>query len=347
MKVEVADPFGAGADPALPGLARALDPREMQERLARELAPSLRERSHPRLRAIRVTRHKPGRRCVLEYDLEVEGPHGAPETLTLVGKTRAGRSGGRAYRLLRALRRSGFDGDAADGICVPEPVAVLRDLCLWLQRKVPGCPATALLAAPGGEALAARIAEAAHKLHSAGVPARTSHGMADELRILRERLPPVAEGRPGWAPRIECLLRACERLGAALPEPAPRGIHRDFYPDQVLVEGSRLYLIDFDLYCAGNPGLDIGNFLGHVTEQSLRTMGNSNALGAVERAMVRRFAALAGPAVLPAVHTYAALTLVRHIHLSTLFADRRPFTAALLELCEERLAQRDPAMRVA
>jgi hypothetical protein len=34
---------------------------------------------------------------------------------------------------------------------------------------------------------------------------------------------------------------------ATWPPPARCGIHRDFYADQVIVDGSRLYLLDFDL----------------------------------------------------------------------------------------------------
>jgi aminoglycoside phosphotransferase (APT) family kinase protein len=172
--------------------------------------------------------------------------------------------------------------------------------------------------------------------------------MADELRILHERLPTLAQGEAECAGahatqkrvsarRIERLLAACDRLGAATPEPVARGIHRDFYADQVIVDGMRLYLIDFDLYCEGDPGLDIGNFLGHMTEQSLRTLGDPGALVERERAMEERFVELAGEAARAAVRAYATLTLARHIYLSTQFPERRPFTGSLLELCEERL----------
>jgi len=37
------------------------------------------------------------------------------------------------------------------------------------------------------------------------------------------------------------------------------------------------------------------------------------------------------------VRSYTTLTLVRHIYISTQIAERRPFTEALLELCEQRL----------
>jgi aminoglycoside phosphotransferase (APT) family kinase protein len=161
--------------------------------------------------------------------------------------------------------------------------------------------------------------------------------MADELRILREHLSGLARAKPQWAARLERLLDAAHRLGAATPEPTPCGIHRDFYPDQVIVDGQRLHLIDFDLYGEGDPGLDIGNLLGHVTEYGLRTRGEPRALAESERAMEERFVELAGEALRAAVRAYATLTLVRHIYLSTVFPERHPLTACLLDLCEERL----------
>jgi Ser/Thr protein kinase RdoA (MazF antagonist) len=161
--------------------------------------------------------------------------------------------------------------------------------------------------------------------------------MADELRILQERLPEVARRKPRWERRIGRVLEACDRLSARTPELEPRGIHRDFYADQVIVGEDRIHLIDFDLYCKGDPALDIGNFLGHLTEQSLRTFGDPGALAHVEAALEEHFVELSGEAARPAVRAYADLTLARHIHLSTLFPERRAFTGDLLELCEERL----------
>jgi thiamine kinase-like enzyme len=105
----------------------------------------------------------------------------------------------------------------------------------------------------------------------------------------------------------------------------------------VIVDGSRFCLIDFDLYCEGDPGLDVGNFIAHITEQSLRTFGNPLALVDLERVMEERFVQLSGEATRTSVRAYTTLTLVRHVHLSTLFPERRSFTEDLLELCEERL----------
>ena len=331
VNIPVVDPFCAADDPEMPSIATALDPDEAQRQFEHRLGHLAGEDGSFQLREIRVARYKPGRRCVIEYDLE------RPEAMTLLGKVRVRRFGKSGYRLLSAFWDAGFDADALDGISVPEPVGTVSRFRMWLQRKVPGQAATELLATPGGVDLARRIAEAAHKVHRAGVPTERRHTMADELRILHERLPAVGRAEPQWADRIERLLEACDRLGAATPEPKPCGIHRDFYADQVLVDGSRLHLIDFDLYCEGDPALDIGNFMGHLTEQSLRTLGDPEALAHVEGALEERFVELSGERTRSTIHTYKLLTLTRHIHLSKLFPERRPYTESLLELSEERL----------
>jgi len=96
-------------------------------------------------------------------------------------------------------------------------------------------------------------------------------------------------------------------------------------------------LVDFDLYCHGDPGLDVGNFIGHLTEESLRTFGDAAAWRDREQAMEDRFVELSGQAVRASVRAYTTLTLVRHIYLSTQFAERTAWTERLVELCEERL----------
>ena len=318
------------ADARMPLLSRALDPAEV-EGVLRRLAGW----EGAAVRAIRAVRYKPGRRCLIEYDVGLP----SSEVVTLVGKARARSADHRTFDLLRALRRCGFDENAVDGICVPEPIAVIPELGLWLQCKVRGMSAMEGLAGANGLAVARRLAEAAHKLHVADVPARREHTVADELRILHERLDALAAQRPDLGGhRLGRLLAACDRLAVTIPAPELCGIHRDFYPDQVLVAGERLYLLDFDLYAHGDPALDIGNCIGHITEQAVRTRGDPRALADREAALEDRFVALTGEQTRPAVRAYALLTLARHVSLSAQRVDRQSFTARLLELCEERLA---------
>lgn len=328
----VRDEPGAAADPAMPFLAAATDPAQARRYLLGRLdAIGGAADDAPELRAIRVTRWKAGRRCLVEYDLA------APHAITLVGKARARGTDAATFRLLRFLWRNGFAADSAHGVSVPEPLVLVPEFRMGVLRKVGGEPATDLLAGAGGVALARRIAEAAHRLHRADAPTWRRHTRDDELAILRDRLGRVAAARPEWAGRIERLLDACSVLAAGIRDAEPCGIHRDFHPDQVLVDGARLHLLDFDLYCAGDPALDVGNFAAHLTEYGLRALGDPAALDDRVAALEDRFVELAGEGHRDAVRAYAMLSLARHVYISTRVAARREFTAAILELCEARL----------
>jgi aminoglycoside phosphotransferase (APT) family kinase protein len=320
--VPVHDPFGVADDPRMPFLAATLDPTGMTRRLRSGCGAG-------RLRAVRVARYKPGRRCVIEYDLDADGG-----PVTVVGKVRAKGADRTADAVLRALRTAGLaDGD----VCVPEPLGVVEDLRMTLQRKVPGVPVGRLLG--DGPGLGRRVAAAAHRVHAAGVPSSRSHTMADELRILGERLTALGTERAEWADRLDRVMVGCERLADRVPATEPCGVHRDFHPGQLLADGGRVYVLDFDLYCLGDPAVDAGNFLGHLTEEAVRSFGGPDGLCGHEAALEEEFLRLAGARRRPAVRAYAALTLARHVSISTQFADRRPFTGRLLELCEERLGR--------
>lgn len=331
------DDIALHADLALPALAHALDPKRAEAEVGRAIRPLVPGGAHVTLLEQRVLAYKPQRRCVIAYRFGVRCGTGH-SLLAVIGKMRARKNGVAACRQLRSVWDSGFEADSHDGISVPEPIGVVPAFDMWLQRSVEGTTLTELLGGPDGVSLGRRTAEAAHKLHAAGIPATHRHTIADELRILDRCFAVMAAAMPEVASRLARLADACHRVGAALPEPAWCGSHRDFYSDQVVVDPhGRQFLLDFDLYCEADPGLDIGNFLGHVTEYSLRCLGDARALEPVERALERRCGELAGEAVRVSARAYAVLTVARHVYLSTRFADRRRTTAPLLDLAERRL----------
>lgn len=281
----------------------------------------------------RLMRHKVGRRALVQYDLET----GTGATLSLIAKIRAKGLDEATYALCRTLQSAGFSEGSADGVSVPAPAGKVPEWRMWLAHKVPGVMATQLLPEAGGTALAVRLAEAICKLHRAGIAPRRRHTMDDELAILHARLPLVAQAAPQWIERLARVLAACDRLGASVPAPRTCGIHRDFYPDQVLVNDPRLWLLDLDLYCEGDPALDAGNFLAHLAESSLRASGDSNALSDREAAFEDAFLRRSPGITRATVQAYRTLTLVRHIHISTQIAGRGDWTPAFLELSEEHL----------
>ncbi len=314
-------------DAALPHLADALTPAAATAAIA-----ASKHFAGTRVRVTRAAllRHKPGRRAVIDYTLDITWPDGRRDDVPAIGKMRASRPPRTAYRLLRELWRHGFTRDSADGISVPEPLGTVPALGLWLQRRVPGTLATTLLTTTAAAPLARRIAEAAHKLHHAGVVPEKTHGPASELAILERVLSEVRDAQPARRTAIDHLLAGCRRLAATV-DGATTGIHRDFYADQIVVDGTRLHLLDFDLYCAGHGALDVGNFSGHLMEQRLREPEHAPALACAQEALDSHYVRLAGDAARHPLRAYTALTLARHVYLSTVIPGRAATTGAVLD----------------
>ena len=322
----------------MPFLAQSLDPFYVQRQFDLQLTAETSGVDFARLCAIRVVRYKPERRCLFEFDVVTHRCQTGIEKETFVGKARAKGLDRLTYRVVKSLWQSGFSDTSRDGISVPEPIGMIPDLHMWLQRKIPGTTVTRTLMGGCGVAIARRIAVVANKLHQSGIEVNRTHSISDEIRILHERLESVAQTNPRLENRLHKVLEACSTLAAGIPPPLPTGIHRDFYADQILQNDSRLFILDLDLYTRGDPALDIGNFIGHITEFSLRKYGHADALKDRETAIENRFVELSGEPARVRVRTYALLTLVRHVSLSTQFPERHPFTGAILELCERRLA---------
>jgi aminoglycoside phosphotransferase (APT) family kinase protein len=335
--VPVEDPFGVAADTRLPLVRSALDPEAVYVVFSSRLRKLAGDTGAVRPLSIRATRHTPGRRSVIEYDVEVCKPPRAAERITLVGKARARGADTGTFAVVEALWNAGFDSESADSVSVPQPIGIVPEFGMWVQRKVAGIPATMLVDGAESDALGARIADAIHRVHRAGIETSRHHTRADELRLLDARFTALSQREPRWRRRLERLYNACVHAAGSIEATGRTGIHRDFHPDQVLVDGARLWLLDFDLYCLGDPALDVGNFIGHIRELAVRTRANPDALFACESAIEDQFGRLAGARAVAAARVYATLTLARHVSLSTELPGRAAATIPLLTLCEERL----------
>jgi streptomycin 6-kinase len=321
----VSDPFGALADPALPMLEAAVNPETAERAIAEALEMSV------AVRRTRITRHKAGRRCVIEYDVETHS--GAS---TWIGKMRARGCDGRTAQVQAALERSGFDRESATGVSVPHVIGCVTPLRLWLQEKVPGRSVADLLAQDEGARVAADAVRAVRQLHSSPVVPSRSHQLDDELRVLDERLAEVGNLIPAWRSRLKQLMAGCRNQARRLAPQPVRHLHRDFYADQVIVNQGRVYLLDLDTYAAGDEALDAGNFLAHVIESRLRAPNGTGPSPAVDAAIVA--GCLAGRSCgIDALDFYTTVALARLVHVSTRLPERRPFTSRILEAVEARL----------
>ena len=313
-------------------LAQASDAALMQPQILAVLGRQPEDGA--RLLPVQVLRHKPGKRALLQYRLQAaEG--GADEVL--LGKLRFKGVDRHGFEVQKALFTRGFDLPA---LFVPEALAMLPEQRLWLQRKVPGTMASKLLVPDGNTMLPVRIGQAIASLHRTALPVEKRWSIDDELQMLQARLQEAAGLRPAWAERILAIGASCQQLAERLPPNPVTGIHRDCYADQILVDGPVMYWLDLDLYCQGDPALDVGNFVAHMIEDSLRHHHRDDALAGAQQALLRAYLD-STPHVDPVSITgWTTLSLARHIFISTRFAERQHTTLPLIELCERRLGTR-------
>ena len=108
----------------------------------------------------------------------------------------------------------------------------------------------------------------------------------------------------------------------------PTLVHRDFYEKQVLVDGARTVLIDFDTLCLGNPALDLGNFLAHLRLAELQGTVDSKPL---KEAFLAGYGAGVSAELDRRIEAYTKSTLLRLACLYSFSTRWRHLAAPLLE----------------
>ncbi len=285
---------------------------------------------------VALVRIRPNRRCLLRFRLA--WPDG--RRCAVLGKVRAKGADRRSFAIQQRLADCAFSPTSADGLSVPAVAGLVPDRNMWCQYEVDGVNAETQLLSGGtaATALAERCAAAVFKLHhSADIVPDRQHSIADELRILDQRLQQAGPARPSLAPRLRAVAVACHQLARRLPPATARPIHRDFYPEQIVVDDGRLYLLDFDLCCLGDPLLDVGNFVAHLLELGLRFHGSTQPLEPLVTHFSRHYQRLQGDNSQAAIDVWTLLALARHIQISIRISDRNRLTESVLEEVERRL----------
>lgn len=321
-----------GSAPApTPGLGAALDAGAMRPRLAEALgtAPEALGRLD-----IRLLRHKPGRRALIRYAVATP-PDGVPPVL--LGKLRAKGLDRRTPALHAALRAAGLDGRPPHGVGVPASLGAVEAPALWLQEALPGRVLTDLLHPGEGVAEAARTGRALARLHDAPVAPARDWTMADEIAVLDRALDEAGTRLPRHRRTIAAIAEGARAAARGLGEGAQVGLHRDFHPDQVLIDGGRIWLLDLDLHARGDAAIDLGNFVAHLMERGLRLHGDADTFDAHAEAFLGGYEALRGATDRARVRALVRISLARHVQLSQALPGRSHTTEPLIALSAEVL----------
>jgi aminoglycoside phosphotransferase (APT) family kinase protein len=208
---------------------------------------------------------------------------------------------------------------------------LLSDLLRARARGGPA-PASALLDAAAG---CARVAATLHRLDLAGGDRRPVGSEIARLQAGMATLAAVAPGLGAWLERG--LARAEAELAATTPQP-PRPCHGDLKHNQILFDGRRPALVDFDTVCVAEPALDLGHFLAYLRLKAAGA-GPPGLATALADAFLEAYADAvpgAGPALsLDRVRGYEELSLLgRAVHSWQKRKPRR--LTAIIGLLEDR-----------
>jgi aminoglycoside phosphotransferase (APT) family kinase protein len=176
---------------------------------------------------------------------------------------------------------------------------------ILVQQLVPGDNVSSLLAA-GDPSPMEDAGRAVAELHGFSPPDGPAAGV-DECVADLMRPPPqaLAADRPADAGRIAGIV---DRIRAALAgaDPCRAPVHRDLHPRQMIADGGRIWLVDWDLAAPGDPALDVANMLvwleTHLPEDLASRAGDRFLDG---------YTTVAGDDVAPRVDPWRAFTYLR------------------------------------
>ena len=235
--------WGFPFDPRMPSLHKCVDPEWVGAALKRPVVPEL-----------------------VDYTPEVGAMVAYRETergrVVAFGKASPKETCGLIYLVMKRL----WDSEARrDGrLKLAKPLAFRPEADLLLQSRVYGRP----LSGDRNRAIFMRLADEAGRalaaVHGADVPFGTERRLDDLIGRLDESLEELGLIAPPLYALVKRLVvQLKERAGRSTREPLVPS-HGDYKYDQLLRYRQHFVLIDFELFCRAEPGLDLGTFCAYL-----------------------------------------------------------------------------------
>lgn len=317
-----------------PKLSAALDSNVIGEPLAKIL--SIKD-STIKILPPQLMRHKVGRRALIRYEAVCTSATGNIEIFKLLGKLNENKPDTQTPVLHDHLRAKGLDGNADHKVGVAACLGRYDPLNIWFQETVPGRPLGEDISPSSDPEPFGLVGAAIAHLHAMEINTHRRWSMRDEAQVLDLALVKAAYARTDLAPRIQKLRTSSRHAFEMLGEGSTCFIHRDFYQDQALVDNNKIWLVDLDLCALGDPCIDVGNFMAHIDEFSIRCFGNVTALNPLSTAFYQSYCGVKPAISAERIEQLRCLSLARHVYISTTFEERRSYTEPLLAHCEKHL----------
>lgn len=262
-------------DGDLPTLVGATDLQRMNIVLAEALAAT--EEAPGAIRDCRIVPVNYARRerCVLRYELAMQTADGTIRERVVYGKVSTNNQGAAIAPLIAVLRARGQSNSIGTQFAIPHALGFRPDLQIALLEGIPGSPRinqllkARLSGAAEDDALTLEgalttCAQIAAVLHTTSTSLGRRSLLDDDLAALRAEIRVVQQVSPELGAQFKAWL---ERVATYAEESDPLQIcysHGDYTHAQVIFDGVRSGLVDFDTICQAEPARDLGQFLAYM-----------------------------------------------------------------------------------
>lgn len=245
-----------------------------------------------------VLRYKPEQRCILRAQLEARNEsNGDTRAHDLIVRVFADARGATLLHTLEAWR------DAGAAHVLPEPLGVLEDGQVYVERSVPG--ETMRAAIRTGRIAPERFADALATLHAARPAFEARRTPVQRLELLHRITAALAEaGVPGVKALLARLETACPAHAGESP------VHADLHARQVLVHDGAPAFVDLERAALGDPLDDLGSLTGHLRWEHATLGADGAAAAAFAGAVTAAYAARTTPRPVRDLAFYEAAALL-------------------------------------
>jgi len=261
-------------DGVIPTLLEATDPKVMVDIFQGTLPEALSGNFIVNDFDLDMAHYGRQRRCVLRYQIEGQQP-GADnsEHQTIYGKVDADGTGALSVPVIAALREEMSNGHTAGRFNVPRSLGFRPELQLLMMEALPGKPLVARLlkerigaeeVQPNGAISLEQSIEVcgviAAALHSTGIKLGRKRTFEDEVQWLKREFQYIQDVLPELGGKLLSYRDEVVAFASSM-EPLPLCFsHGDFTYTQLIFDGEKTGLVDFDTVCQAEPALDLGQF---------------------------------------------------------------------------------------
>lgn len=319
------------ADRRLPFLVKAADAKVMKPILEEHIDP-VDGRTLSAVAASAI-QYKPERKCLIRYQLDW---HDAQEPAKCVyGKVY--RKVNRVYPGLQKIYRAWHN----PRFRIPKPLGMVPDLSLELIGHVPGTHLSLMCREKTFPETCRQIGHGLCEFHEFPVRLNETRDLSVELLEMKSWSENFVMSLPKLGERIRKSISMLEMRLLGQERAQPRLVHGDFHVANILVEGERLSLLDFENCFMGNPAIDVGSFYAQLKLLSLKVFRKHAALDASIHAFLEAYMDGCCSKVRLIIPTYCALSCLWCAYFQCILRPGKsgwlPRAYVMIDLCERIL----------